>query len=178
MLLNAGIFAANAANAQVTNVSIAYGLGSGTCPKCGHRYSLSTPSVRSFILDRSVNAQSKRSLIVSSTGNDGNKKAIAYPAACPDAIPVAAVNAKKHIAPFSNEDRTKSLHTAPGRYGQPGSAPTEYVGTDAQTNAKFAGTSMASAYATGVIALLIEQAERDNQPFITVKDSLGELITF
>jgi len=177
-LLEAGILAAATEHAHVTNISMAYGVGSPRCPKCGYWFSGSGPSVRSFVLDRSVETQSQGGFVVASTGNDGNKNAIAYPAACPDAIAVAAVNRLKQVAAFSNEDPKKQYYTAPGGDGQITGSPTEYVGTDNQTKKRFAGTSMAAAYAAGVIALLLEQANKNAAPYRSVKGALKSPISF
>jgi hypothetical protein len=157
-LLEAGLFAANAAGANVTNISLEYGLMT-QCPKC-HTATLSSGKVRSFVLEHSIKVHRTTSCVLAATGNSG-LKSIAYPAACPGVVAVASVNSSDSLSAFSNHDPTGTYHTAPGGEGLPRSTPSEYVGQDpTKKGVLHAGTSMAAAYASGVVALLFDRWNR------------------
>jgi subtilisin family serine protease len=153
-LLEAGLLAARAASAPITNISMQYGVESN-CPSCGAK-TFSGGHIRSHVLDRTVGEQSDKSCVVAAAGN-GGLPSIAHPAACPKALPVASINQNQAPSGFSNYDPNGSYYLAPGGDGPAHKQPTEFVGTDPGTGALHAGTSMAAGYASGVLALFYQE---------------------
>ncbi|MFD0698782.1 S8 family peptidase [Paenibacillus sp. GCM10027628] len=102
-----------------------------------------------------MNAYYKGKVIVASSGNDGKRKTVDYPARFPQVISVGAMTRLGKIAPFSNRGKQIDVY-----------APGERI-YSAWLHGKYnelSGTSMATAHVSGVIALML-----------SVKPSLGPM---
>ncbi|MCD1259974.1 S8 family peptidase [Paenibacillus athensensis] len=85
-------------------------------------------------------------IIVASSGNDGKRTVVDYPARFPQTLAVGATTRSNRIAPFSNRGRRIDLY-----------APGERI-YSAWLHGKYnelSGTSMATAHVSGVIALML-----------------------
>jgi subtilisin family serine protease len=91
-------------------------------------------------------ARSKGALVVAAAGNDGKRAPIAYPAAYPEAISVAATTRADYWASFSSVRRDVDI-AAPGHQIVSLAPGDQYV--------VMSGTSMAAPAATGAIASLM-----------------------
>ncbi|WP_225446496.1 S8 family peptidase [Paenibacillus rhizovicinus] len=85
-------------------------------------------------------------IIVASSGNDGKRKAIDYPARYPQTIAVGATNRLRRIAPFSNRGMYIDVY-APGDKILSSWLRGKYN--------EMSGTSMATSHVSGAIALLL-----------------------
>ncbi|OCT16120.1 peptidase S8 [Paenibacillus pectinilyticus] len=93
-----------------------------------------------------MNAYYQGKVIVASSGNDGKKKTVDYPARFPQVVSVGATTRLGKIAPFSNRGSQIDIY-----------APGERV-YSAWLGGKYnelSGTSMATAHVSGVIALML-----------------------
>lgn len=93
-----------------------------------------------------MNAYYRGKVIVASSGNDGKKKTVDYPARFPQVVSVGATTRLGKIAPFSNRGKQIDIY-----------APGERV-YSSWLNGKYnelSGTSMATAHVSGVIALML-----------------------
>ncbi|KKO52589.1 S8 family peptidase [Paenibacillus sp. DMB20] len=87
-------------------------------------------------------------IIVASSGNDGKRRSVDYPARYPQTISVGATDRKRKIAPFSNRGQFVDI------YG-----PGDKI-ISAWLHGKYhemSGTSMATSHVSGTIALLLAQ---------------------
>ncbi|MFD0713147.1 S8 family peptidase [Paenibacillus sp. GCM10027626] len=85
-------------------------------------------------------------IIVASSGNDGSRKSIDYPARYPQTISVGATNRLRRIAPFSNRGAYIDIY-APGDKIHSAWLKGKYH--------EMSGTSMATSHVSGAIALLL-----------------------
>jgi subtilisin len=93
------------------------------------------------------NAYLSGTIIVASSGNDGNKATVDYPARFPQTIAVGASTRGSKIAPFSNRGRSIDIF-APGDKIYSTWLRGKYN--------ELSGTSMATSHVSGVIALMLE----------------------
>jgi subtilisin len=98
-----------------------------------------------------LNAYHAGKVIVASSGNDGHKATIDYPARFPQVVSVGATTKTNKIAPFSNRGRHIDVY-----------APGERVYSSWLHGAynELSGTSMATAHVSGVIALMLSLRPR------------------
>ncbi|MFS0724737.1 S8 family peptidase [Paenibacillus sp. 1P07SE] len=87
-------------------------------------------------------------VIVASSGNDGKRKSIDYPARYPQTISVGATNRLRRIAPFSNRGSYIDIY-APGDKIHSAWLKGAYH--------EMSGTSMATSHVSGAIALLLAE---------------------
>ncbi|MBM7567656.1 S8 family peptidase [Paenibacillus sacheonensis] len=92
------------------------------------------------------NAYNAGVIIVASSGNDGKRKSIDYPARYPQTIAVGATNRLRRIAPFSNRGMHIDVY-APGDKILSSWLRGKYN--------EMSGTSMATSHVSGAIALLL-----------------------
>ncbi|MBD0381941.1 S8 family peptidase [Paenibacillus sedimenti] len=102
-----------------------------------------------------MNAYFKGKVIVASSGNDGKRKTVDYPARFPQVVSVGATTRLGKIAPFSNRGKQIDVY-APGERIYSSWLHGKYN--------ELSGTSMATAHVSGVIALML-----------SIKPSLGPL---
>ena len=93
-----------------------------------------------------LNAYYRGKVIVASSGNDGKRKTIDYPARFPQVVSVGATTRIGKIAPFSNRGKQIDIY-APGERVYSSWLHGKYN--------ELSGTSMATAHVSGVIALML-----------------------
>jgi subtilisin len=98
------------------------------------------------LLNAVSNAYNSGVIIVASSGNDGKRKSIDYPARYPQTIAVGATNRLRRVAPFSNRGLHIDIY-APGDKILSSWLRGKYN--------EMSGTSMATSHVTGAIALLL-----------------------
>ncbi|MBD3921809.1 S8 family peptidase [Paenibacillus sp. PR3] len=98
------------------------------------------------LLSAVTNAANAGVIIVASSGNDGKRRAIDYPARYPQTISVGATTRLRRIAPFSNRGIYIDIY-----------APGDKI-TSSWLKGKYhemSGTSMATSHVSGAVALLL-----------------------
>ncbi|WP_054025900.1 S8 family peptidase [Bacillus sp. FJAT-28004] len=98
------------------------------------------------LLGAVINAHNAGVIIVASSGNDGKRRSVDYPARYPQTIAVGATNKLRRVAPFSNRGTYIDVY-----------APGEKI-VSAWLRGKYnemSGTSMATSHISGAIALLL-----------------------
>ncbi|MDD9270559.1 S8 family peptidase [Paenibacillus sp. GCM10023248] len=93
-----------------------------------------------------LNAYYRGKVIVASSGNDGKRKTVDYPARFPQVVSVGATTRQGRIAPFSNRGKQIDIY-APGERVYSSWLHGKYN--------ELSGTSMATAHVSGVIALML-----------------------
>ncbi|OME74055.1 peptidase S8 [Paenibacillus sp. FSL A5-0031] len=98
------------------------------------------------LLGAVINAHNAGVIIVASSGNDGKRRSVDYPARYPQTIAVGATNKLRRVAPFSNRGSYIDVY-----------APGDKI-VSAWLRGKYnemSGTSMATSHVSGAIALLL-----------------------
>jgi subtilisin family serine protease len=105
-------------------------------------------------------------IMVAATGNDGYKQ-IAYPAAYPEVLSVAAIDAKQQHAFFSNQSNTIDF-AAPG-------VGVQVANAEGGTHL-ISGTSIATPFVTGTLAALLseEKGRAPDEAISIMKQNLDE----
>ncbi|UKS25640.1 S8 family peptidase [Paenibacillus sp. HWE-109] len=93
-----------------------------------------------------MNAYYRGKIIIASSGNDGKKKTVDYPARFPQVVSVGATTRLGKIAPFSNRGKQIDIY-APGERVYSSWLHGKYN--------ELSGTSMATAHVSGVVALML-----------------------
>lgn len=147
---------------HVINLSLSYGFTDRTCQTCGRAAGDSRSWVFELVLNTLADASPEPYVIASA----GNRKTgeLAYPARFGTVIATGAVTSAGTLAGYSNwgqNDHAGQPHTS--YFVLPGGDDTgsEYVAEYLPSGKTFAGTSFATAYATGVVAnVLADQHAR------------------
>lgn len=139
--------------AHVVNMSLSFGLDPVTLRACGRESRQSRSAVFENMVDQ-VLTDISAPVIVAAAGNAGTNE-LSFPARFGGVMAVAAVNGSKALSRFSNSsvvDQNGNPHdevfVAPGGDDP---VPAESVGHSNRSKAYW-GTSMAAAYATGLVA--------------------------
>jgi hypothetical protein len=157
-------------DAHIVSLSVGCKDLNSPCGICGGRRR-STVCERFFEqIDQNKNS-GHDPIIVAATGNDGNNAAFDWPARFPHVLAVGSLNLAKSPSRFSNMATTKSQLAycmCPGGEVDSAGNTTEYVGEGVDSNlpananqTHCLGTSPATAYAAGVLALRRHYAERN-----------------
>jgi hypothetical protein len=156
VLAGTGI-AAYDCNADVISLSLGFDTFS-KCRVCG-----ATSASRSIAFERLLEGIARSStdvICVASTGNEGQSTHINYPAAYDMVVPIGSVRKDGDRSSFSNYDQNAAHHrlmVAPGGE-RTGGTVTEDVGSGG--GIQCCGTSVATAYAAGMLAILRSDSAR------------------
>ena len=146
-------------DAEIANISLAFGLEGGTCTHCG-RESHSSRSAVFENLVRQLDNTGDGPIIIAAAGNESLSE-LSYPARYQNVLAIESVNKAKELSEFTNRatiDHEGKSHQnvfvlPGGEKLKSGTKPTEYVGTSSNGD-EYYGTSFAAAYASGLIAAL------------------------
>lgn len=154
-------------NKNVDLVSLSMGCRylSYPCKLCGgHGQNRSVVCQQFFdLIDQNSTNVSGDAIVVASVGNDGQSDPFEYPAIYDSVLAVGSINKSDVMSSFSNSATQTSINNfclLPG--GDETSGGTEYVGEgqDGASTTFCFGTSPATAYAAGILAL---RKQRDHQ---------------
>jgi subtilisin family serine protease len=169
------VLAALAAHAQaeIVNISLAFGLQDTNCPRCG-RESRSSRSAVFETLIHDLEEKAAGPLVVAAAGNR-KESSLAFPARFKDVVAIASINDTGDLSDFTNRStldheggQHQNVFVLPGGEKVANNNPSEYVGDSAAGN-RFWGTSFSAAYASGLIAGLWsrpEHAGKDRQDML------------
>jgi len=150
-------------DADVVNLSLAFGLAGGDCRTCGR----SANSSRSWVFERNLDLLTKKinaPIVVSAAGNASADR-LYYPARFPDVVAIGSLNSRLEVSTFSNYGNTDHLNHPhrgvwflPGGDDRPGQIEAAIVVGD--DDKPLFGTSIACAYASAIITRLLGQHKR------------------
>jgi subtilisin family serine protease len=163
-------------NAEILSLSVGYSAIQGCA--CG-----AIGATRSLALKKMLNAITQRPefrIYVTATGNEFSNTRFNDPAGFDDAVAVGSVNDNDYRSQYSNYGTTNHPYyvLAPGGEEHPVKTVTEDVGTCGKAPAPVNpcyGTSVAAAYASGLLALLRSDSRHQNQ---TRDEFLRDLKTY
>ena len=163
-------------DADVINISLAFGLGDTTCSLCGRESHASRSAVFENVLNELAEDPSAP-LIVAAAGN-GSLLELSYPARFSHVIAVESINKAKELSDFTNrgtvtEDGSPhdNVFVMPGGEQTGTNDATEYVGT-AANGERYWGTSFAAAYASGLITALWSESSHSTKDAAAFLDHL------
>lgn len=169
------VLAALAAHSQaeVVNISLAFGLQDTHCPRCG-RESRSSRSAVFETLISDLEEKDTGPFVVAAAGNKKDTS-LAFPARFKDVVAIASINDAGDLSDFTNRSVTdhegnphQNVFVLPGGEKVANHQPSEFVG-DSAAGDRFWGTSFSAAYASGLIAGLWsrpEHAGKDRQDML------------
>lgn len=144
-------------DADVVNLSLQFGLADlKKCDTCGRgrESQASRSAVFENIVDQRGNS-SPQSFLVAAAGNSGLPE-LSYPARFSNVLAIGSINSKRRLSSFSNygnQDHVGSPHTnhfvLPGGETDPAHKEDVLISAGGQS---WSGTSLATAFATGLIA--------------------------
>jgi subtilisin len=145
-------------NADIINISLAFGLSGTECLKCGRASSDSRCAVFENVIDNMPDS-SQRPIIVSAAGN-GSKDKLSYPARFPNVLAIESIDHTYNLSAFSNRSKVSAeriphdkVFVLFGGQKNENNQITEYVATSKEGK-KYCGTSFSAAYATGIISAI------------------------
>ncbi len=160
-LISALVIASRDADADIINMSLGFSDMDAECPFCG-----GTAEMRAFALQciaalvaNTPNSLGREPILLAATGNDGSDKLIASPANYGDVVAVGSVDLSGRRSQFSNYDALSVQRHHIMAFGGQRNAQdmvTEHTGYST-TGEACLGTSCATAYASGMMALLRAQ---------------------
>jgi hypothetical protein len=138
-------------DAEIINMSLAYGLEEINCGNCGRLSTSSRSATLEFIIDHLV---LKNKIIIAAAGNEG-KNELSYPARFSNVLAIESINSSNTLSDFSNYSTINHVSESHNNvFVMPGgnNSPRENIFDSADFDTF--GTSFAAAYASGVIAQL------------------------
>lgn len=153
----AALFASG--DADIVNLSLEFGFGRKNCPRCGRESGSARSHVFETVLARLFGPDGK-TVVVAAAGN-GSRPQLSYPARFGSVVAVGSLNSRLALSSFSNygsrEQHGDSHLNHYVMLGGESGEPPEVVGTFGVPEGAWCGTSFAAAYATGVIARVMER---------------------
>lgn len=151
-------------HAHIVNISLGFKNWGGWCNIC-----FTTAAARSIALGKLLEGLLDLDpltvpgyvapIYVSGTGNDGSSSGFYYPAAYESVVAVGSVDSRNQLSSFSTRGTSHPLHLlAPGGQWDASGNVTEHVGSG--PNSEYHGTSVATAYVSGMLALLYSDYRR------------------
>jgi hypothetical protein len=152
-------------HADIVSISLGYAQMPAQCLACGAS-AQSRSLAFQYLLDGVTRSPGKRGtppIYVAATGNDYSSAGFNYPAAYDSAVAIGSVTGALVRSAFSNYGKSapKYFFMAPGGEENPLGAVTEDVGSGGQAQCR--GTSVATAYAAGMLAVLWSDARYRGQ---------------
>lgn len=151
----AGLAASN--QAKIINLSLAFGLDDQNDPACGRESQSSRSAVFETMVDQ-VCAHSQGAVILAAAGNR-QKTELSFPARFANVLAIESVDANGDLSLFSNystvdQDNRPHSHVfvLPGGQKDNNNAIKEHP-VETSLGQKYVGTSFATAYATGLLAV-------------------------
>ena len=165
-------------DADIANISLAFGLDDTNCPICGRESRASRSAVFENFIGQLAGVDASGPLIVAAAGNAA-KTELSFPARFDNVIAIESINKAGQLSQFTNRANKNhfgmnhaNVFVLPGGDKPAGvKAPTEYVGT-ANGGQQYYGTSFAAAYATGLIAALWSEPAHNGDDRPTLLDHL------
>lgn len=148
-------------HAHVINMSLGFKDWGGRCGTCGtdgvtRSIALGRMMEALLDLDPAKHLGYVQPVYVAATGNKGSSTGFDYPAGLDYVVPVGSVDSTNTRSSFSNYGQAHSLYVlAPGGQEVAGGAVTEHVGSGSMADCF--GTSVSTAYVSGIMALLFDQ---------------------
>jgi subtilisin family serine protease len=164
--------------AKIINLSLGFPPFKSRCGACGANGQARSMVFEKFlwaltVVDTGSQPSIDPPVYVTATGNDGNSTGFDYPAAYPDSLAVGSVNSNLKRSSFSNYGTTHSNYLMlPGGDEDAVQNPTEWVG--AGSNNKCLGTSVAAAYASGMMALYWSDPKHQQKNRVDILDTLSQ----
>jgi len=144
-----------AAQADIINLSLAFGLEDANCQICGRETGSARSAVFEMIL-ADVLWRNPNAIVVAAAGNQG-RPMLSFPARFGGVVAISSVTSHRVLSSFSNYgDLDEAGKPHDSRFALPGgesaAAAAESVGKFGPGTGHFEGTSFAAAYASGLIA--------------------------
>jgi subtilisin family serine protease len=154
-----------AADADVVNISLAYGPHHLDCSKCGRSQTHSSISASFARAIEEILGINNNLIIVAAAGNR-REKTVDYPARFGELVAVGAVDSAGTVASYSNTGATDHDGNAHDYlFFAPGGGNGEFVGTSTRggKSVDYEGTSFAAPYVSALVALYYE-SQGGNRP--------------
>lgn len=152
-------------SAGIVSISLGYAQMPANCRACGAS-AQSRSLAFQYLLDGITQSPGKRGsppIYVAATGNDYSSTGFNFPAAYDSAVAIGSVTSTLARSAFSNygKNSPKYFFMAPGGEETPVGTVVEHVGAGGSIPCR--GTSVATAYAAGMLALLWSDPRYQNQ---------------
>lgn len=164
------------AQADIINISLAFGLDDISCSYCGRESKTSRSAVFENLLQE-LNDDPNGPLIIAAAGN-GSLRELSFPARFDNVVAVESLNKSKELSRFTNRstidhvgDTHRNVFVLPGGDEDQHSNVSEYIGTSTN-GAEYYGTSFAAAYASGLIAEFWSQSSHSAKDRKTILNEL------
>jgi subtilisin family serine protease len=165
-------------NADVINLSLQFGLKARICPTCGRQSHTSRSLIFKDII-KQLASRHPRPVVVAAAGNHQSSD-LSFPARFSETIAIGAVNSTGELSILSNYGKQYTEGNEPDNHfvmpdGDDGIELQETIGTFVRRDElNWQGTSFATAYASGVIAILIAGQSAENAKYDIILRKLRE----